>query len=266
MHRRLWQPTERRRALLHEARVVNQVGHPNIVDIFDTGTLPDGRAVPRHGAARGRAARASAPTRASCLPDQVDRRRPAAGLRRADRRARRRHRPPRPQARQRLPDRHRDDEHAAREAARLGHRQAHLEPSVAQHDRPASSIGTPQYLSPEQARGARGRRAQTDVYSLGVMAYELFLEQLPFEAETSAEIMAMHLRAAAAAAERAVAGHPAGARGPVARDAREGSRRAPDDADGRPHARAGPLRARAPLPCRSASRRSPRRRCACRGT
>jgi serine/threonine-protein kinase len=36
--------------------------------------------------------------------------------------------------------------------------------------------------------------AQTDVYSLGVMAYELFLEQLPFEAETSAEIMAMHLR------------------------------------------------------------------------
>jgi serine/threonine protein kinase len=36
---------------------------------------------------------------------------------------------------------------------------------------------------------------QTDVYSLGVMAFELFLEQLPFEAETSAEIMAMHLRA-----------------------------------------------------------------------
>ena len=27
------------------------------------------------------------------------------------------------------------------------------------------------------------------------MAYELFLEQLPFEAETAAEIMAMHLRA-----------------------------------------------------------------------
>src|SRR5262249_10318778 len=28
------------------------------------------------------------------------------------------------------------------------------------------------------------------------MAYELFLEQLPFEAETAAEVMAMHLRAA----------------------------------------------------------------------
>jgi serine/threonine-protein kinase len=55
-------------------------------------------------------------------------------------------------------------------------------------------VGTPQYLAPEQARGA-AVSPQTDVYSLGVMAYELFLEQLPFEAETSAEIMAMHLRA-----------------------------------------------------------------------
>jgi serine/threonine-protein kinase len=54
-------------------------------------------------------------------------------------------------------------------------------------------VGTPQYLAPEQARGA-AVSPQTDVYSLGVMAYELFLEQLPFEAETAAEIMAMHLR------------------------------------------------------------------------
>ena len=55
-------------------------------------------------------------------------------------------------------------------------------------------MGTPQYLSPEQARG-QAVTPQTDVYSLGVMAYELFLEQLPFEAETAAEVMAMHLRA-----------------------------------------------------------------------
>jgi serine/threonine-protein kinase len=55
-------------------------------------------------------------------------------------------------------------------------------------------MGTPQYLAPEQARGL-AVSPQTDVYSLGVMAYELFLEQLPFEAETAAEVMAMHLRA-----------------------------------------------------------------------
>jgi hypothetical protein len=56
-------------------------------------------------------------------------------------------------------------------------------------------VGTPQYLSPEQARG-HDVTPKTDVYSLGVMAYELFLEQLPFEAETAAEVMAMHLRVA----------------------------------------------------------------------
>jgi serine/threonine-protein kinase len=55
-------------------------------------------------------------------------------------------------------------------------------------------VGTPQYVSPEQARGDHLTPA-TDVYSLGVMAFELFLEQLPFEADTSAELMTMHLRA-----------------------------------------------------------------------
>ena len=55
-------------------------------------------------------------------------------------------------------------------------------------------VGTPQYLSPEQARGL-DVGPPSDVYSLGVLAYELFLEQLPFEAETAAEVMTMHLRA-----------------------------------------------------------------------
>src|SRR6478672_11204635 len=42
MHRRLTTTSSAERILL-EARVVNQVGHPNIVDIFETGALPDGR-------------------------------------------------------------------------------------------------------------------------------------------------------------------------------------------------------------------------------
>ena len=54
-------------------------------------------------------------------------------------------------------------------------------------------VGTPQYLSPEQARGAEVTPL-SDVYSLGVVAYQLFLDRLPFEAETSAEVMTMHLR------------------------------------------------------------------------
>lgn len=41
-------------------------------------------------------------------------------------------------------------------------------------------LGTPEYMSYEQARGASAT-AQSDIYSLGVVAYQLFTGQLPFD-------------------------------------------------------------------------------------
>jgi len=54
-------------------------------------------------------------------------------------------------------------------------------------------VGTPQYMSPEQAR-ARPVDGRTDVYSLGTIAYEMFLEAPPFQADNIADLVTMHLR------------------------------------------------------------------------
>jgi len=190
MHRALVTDVAAER-ILTEARVVNRVGHANIVDIFETGQLADGRLYIVMERLDGK------PLGALAMEQKL------------------------------LPDRVIDilvqicDALVAAHAAGVVHRDLKLDNVflIDNPDDPASPkvkvldwgiakevandvrrtidgqlVGTPQYLSPEQARGL-DVGPPSDVYSLGVMAYELFLEQLPFEAETAAEVMTMHLRA-----------------------------------------------------------------------
>lgn len=68
-------------------------------------------------------------------------------------------------------------------------------------------LGTPQYMSPEQLKG-EGIGPQSDIYSFGVMFYEMLTGRKPYRAQTSDELFAAILYAPADPAPLAAKGVP----------------------------------------------------------
>ena len=75
-----------------------------------------------------------------------------------------------------------------------------LDFSVAKLDAPDAQVtragvvfGTPQYMSPEQGRGVP-LDARSDIYAVGVVAYEMLTGKPPFDAKVPTEVVMMHLR------------------------------------------------------------------------
>jgi serine/threonine-protein kinase len=179
---------------VREAQAVNQIGHPNIVDVFGFGTLPDGRSFfvmewLEGESLRDRMQRPLAFGQALEVLDSI-----ATALQAAHE-AGVVHRDLKP-----------DNVYLARVKGSPAPRVKLLDFGLAKlsgssegamnHTRTGVVMGTPLYLSPEQAKGAKVDTA-TDVYSLGAMAYEMGAGAVPFMAESAVEIMAMHISARA---------------------------------------------------------------------
>ena len=80
--------------------------------------------------------------------------------------------------------------------------QAYAEAARRQVPRPAARqltmagavVGTPAYMSSEQASG-KSQDARSDLYSLGVVMFEMLTRRLPFDGHSAEELMARHIAA-----------------------------------------------------------------------
>jgi serine/threonine-protein kinase len=54
-------------------------------------------------------------------------------------------------------------------------------------------MGTPYYISPEQARGEANVDTRSDIYSLGASFYHMVVGDLPYPGDTAAVVISRHL-------------------------------------------------------------------------
>ena len=179
------------RRFVMEARAVNQIGHPNIVDVFAFGQLPDGRQYMIMEWLRGetlsdRMRRARLEIAESCdillgVCAALD----AAHEKEIV------HRDLKPQNVFLV------DVKGSRPLVKLLDfglvKLMGTDDSNTQRTRAGALLGTPAYMSPEQARGY-GIDTRTDIYSLGIMAFEMFTGQLPFDGNSAMELVIAHMQ------------------------------------------------------------------------
>jgi serine/threonine protein kinase len=191
LRRELAATTEGAERFVREARAVNQIDHPNVIDVFGFGTLPDGRLYLIMDLVDGRSLRrlvqdgplpvASALDILGAVGEALD----AAHARGVVHRDLK-------------PDNVMISSGTPCKVFVLDFGIAKLlvdgGGAVATLTGQGSWLGTPGYMAPEQW-SADGAGPASDRYALGVMAYELLSGKLPFQAPTLPQMMEQHFRA-----------------------------------------------------------------------
>jgi tRNA A-37 threonylcarbamoyl transferase component Bud32 len=187
----------------NEARAVNLVDHPGIVQVSDYGQLPDGTAYLVMEFLKGETLNQRQKQKGRLpLPEIVRLGRQIASALAAAHDKGVFHRDLKPDNIMLVPDP--DSEIPGRERAKLldfGIAKVSQVPEPGQDPgqpgvQPKTStdvvMGTPRYMAPEQCRGGVQIDDKADVYSLGIMLYELLAGRAPFLGG-SGEVLAMHI-------------------------------------------------------------------------
>jgi eukaryotic-like serine/threonine-protein kinase len=175
----------------NEARAIHLIGHPNIVEILDFGQTPDGQPYfimeyLTGEALSERVARGPMPPpEVAHLADQMCRALAAAHTKGIV------HRDLKPHNVQII---ERDGVPFVK-ILDFGVAKILAAPDGSQSvkTRTGSLMGTPLYMSPEQCKGAGLLDHRTDIYSLGVMIFEMLSGRPPFMAEGIGELFAKHM-------------------------------------------------------------------------
>ncbi|MDQ3951025.1 MAG: serine/threonine protein kinase, partial [Gemmatimonadota bacterium] len=71
-------------------------------------------------------------------------------------------------------------------------------------------VGSPRYMSPEQAAGERELDGRSDIYSLGLVGYEMLVGESPYAGASAASLIAKHVTEPAPPVAKRAPGIPAG--------------------------------------------------------
>jgi eukaryotic-like serine/threonine-protein kinase len=191
----LAQDPEMSARFLNEARAANAIRHPGIVEIFDSGVLPNGAPYIVMELLEGESLAARI-ERCGALPvaEAIDIVCQAADALAAAHAAGIVHRDLKPDNLFLIGDLRVPGRELVKVLdfgiAKLGLR---LPAMSSLRTQTGSVMGTPAYMSPEQCRGIRDVDHRTDIYALGVIAYELVVGRPPFQAEAFGEMAHLHI-------------------------------------------------------------------------